>query len=212
MKTDVTIYYHYFDQPLPDDKWQAYLHLLPENIQQKITRYRKWEDQHRALFGKILLLKGLKDFGLEDFKLEDLEYNRLQKPILPGNLQFNIAHAGAVIICGFSTNGEIGVDVEPIRPIQLEDYEFIFDAQTFSGLRQARDQEGAFFEAWTIREAILKAEGSGLTEDAKKIKYQNGKAVFKETDWWVYPIGMVGNYVAHLATRNEVGRLARVGF
>jgi len=170
-------------------------------------RYRKWEDRHRALFGKIMLRRGLDDHGLQDFNLKDLIYNKLQKPGLPGAVQFNISHAGNVVICGFNTNGLIGIDVEVVKPITLEDYEFIFDTDTYRQLRQARDQEGAFFEAWTIREAILKAEGSGLTEDAKKIIYKDGKAKFKNQEWFIKTFPVPKHHLAHLATNAPVGTL-----
>ena len=170
-------------------------------------RYRKWEDRHRALFGKVMLRRGLDDHGLKDFDLKNLSYNKLQKPILPETTQFNISHAGNVVICAFNTKGLVGVDVEIIKPITLEDYEFIFDTDTFRQLRQARDQEGAFFEAWTIREAILKAEGSGLTEDAKKIIYKDGVAKFKNQNWFIKPFPVPKQHIAHLATNTPVGTL-----
>ncbi len=173
-------------------------------------RYRKWEDRHRALFGKIMLRRGLDDHGLKDFNLKDLLYNKLQKPALPGPVQFNISHAGNVVVCAFNTEGLIGVDVEFVKPVTLEDYEFIFDTDTYRQLRQARDQEGAFFEAWTIREAILKAEGSGLTEDAKKIVYKDGKARFKNQDWFIKTFPVPKHHLAHFATNAPVGTLKLV--
>jgi len=206
----VTIYVHNFSEQLPKTVFEDYLLQFPEAIGKKIMRYRKWEDRHRALFGKLMLRRGLDDHGFSNFELKDLTFNKMQKPELPGELQFNISHAGNVVICGFNTNGLIGVDVEILKPVLLEDYEFIFDTDTFRQLRQARDQEGAFFEAWTIREAILKAEGSGLTEDAKKILYKDGKAKFKNQDWFIKPFPVAKQHIAHLATNSPVGTLKLV--
>jgi len=173
-------------------------------------RYRKWEDRHRALLGKVMLRRGLDEHGLKDFDLKNLIYNKLQKPQLPGKVQFNISHAGNVVICAFNTDGVIGVDIEIIQPITLEDFEFIFDTDTFRQLRQARDQEGAFFEAWTIREAVLKAEGSGITEDAKKIIYQDEVAKFKDQEWFIKPFPVPKKHIAHIATKAPVGTLKLV--
>ncbi len=206
----VTIYVHNFSKPLPKSDFEDHLLQFPNAIGKKIMRYRKWEDRHRALFGKIMLRRGLDDHGLKDFDLKNLTYNKLQKPELPGTTQFNISHAGNVVICAFNTEGLIGVDVEIIKPVTLEDYEFIFDTDTFRQLRQARDQEGAFFEAWTIREAILKAEGSGLTEDAKKIIYKDGVAKFKDQRWFIKPFPVPKQHIAHLATNAPVSTLKLV--
>ena len=209
----VTIYLHTFSEPLTDDLFQQHLSCLPASVCYKIMRYRKWEDRHRALFGKLMLLRGLADHGFPDFDLTELTYNDQQKPQLVGNLNFNISHAGQVVVCGFVTKGQIGVDVEIFKPIELEDYEFIFDAETFRELRQSHDPMGAFFEAWTIREAILKAEGSGLTEDAKKIKYKDGLATFKNQKWYVRPFPVPTQHIAHLATSEPEGtvQLVKVG-
>jgi len=206
----VTIYVHNFSKPLSSSVFEDYLLQFPNAMGKKIMRYRKWEDRHRALFGKIMLRRGLDEHGLKGFDLKDLTYNKLQKPQLPGAVQFNISHAGNVVICAFNTEGLIGVDVEIIKPIILEDYEFIFDTDTVRQLRQARDQEGAFFEAWTIREAILKAEGSGLTEDAKKIIYKDGAAKFKNQEWFIKPFPVPKQHIAHLATKAPVGTLKLV--
>jgi len=203
----VTIYVHNFSEPLNKSEFEDYLLQFPDAMSKKIMRYRKWEDRHRALFGKVMLRRGLDEHGLKDFDLKDLRYNKLKKPELPGAVQFNISHAGNVVICAFNTEGVIGVDVEIIKPVILEDYEFIFDTDTFRQLRQAGDQEGAFFEAWTIREAILKAEGSGLTEDAKKIVLKDGIAKFKDQEWFIKPFPVPKQHIAHLATNAPVGTL-----
>jgi len=203
----VTIYVHYFSDPLPNSVFEDYLLQFPDAMGKKIMRYRKWEDRHRALFGKVMLRRGLDEHGLKDFDLKYLRYNKLQKPELPGKVQFNISHAGNVVLCAFNTDGLIGVDVEIIQPVLLEDFEFIFDTDTFRQLRQARDQEGAFFEAWTIREAILKAEGSGLTEDAKKIVLKDEIARFKDQEWFIKPFPVPKQHIAHLATNAPVGTL-----
>lgn len=206
----VTIYLHTFSEPLPDELFQQHLARLPDAVCYKIMRYRKWEDRHRALFGKLMLLRGLADHGFPDFDLTQLTYNKREKPALGGALNFNISHAGKVVVCGFFTKGQIGIDVEIFKSIELEDYEFIFDTATFRQLRQAHDSTGAFFEAWTIREAILKAEGSGLTEDAKKIKYKDGLATFKGQNWYVRPFPVPAQHIAHIATSQPAGTVKLV--
>ncbi len=203
----VTIYVHYFSEPLPTSVFEDYLLQLPDAMGKKIMRYRKWEDRHRSLLGKVMLRRGLDEHGLKDFDMKDLTYNKLQKPKLPGKVQFNISHAGNVVICAFNTAGVIGVDVEIIQPVVLEDFEFIFDADTFRQLRQARDQEGAFFEAWTIREAILKGSGNGITEDAKKIVYKDEIAKFKNQTWFIKPFPVPKQHIAHMATTTPVSTL-----
>jgi len=82
-------------------------------------------------------------------------------------LNFNLAHSGGLALYAFTRVGEIGVDLEHIRP------EFTGDdiARRFfssdevgrlTGL-PANMRHEAFFNCWTRKEAFLKAKGIGLS-------------------------------------------------
>lgn len=63
---------------------------------------------------------------------------------------FNLSHSNGVIMLGIS-HAPIGVDIEKIRPVDFEKFDFI----------SAKDEE-EFFEKWTERESYLKFTGDGL--------------------------------------------------
>ena len=192
----------------------TYLRTLPYFISKKIRRYRRWQDQQSALLGKMLLLKGLQEYGYTADVLDYLEKEKLDKPFIPQTIEFNISHSGKYILCAFNPNGKVGVDVELVQSIDLHDYQFIFDKETFRSIRQAIDMKGAFFEAWTIREAILKADGCGLTEMAKEIKIINNVAYLQGKEWYIQPLLLERGYLAHVASeyRKESVSLIRVEF
>lgn len=83
-----------------------------------------------------------------------------------GGIQFNLAHAEDLAVCAITTGTDVGVDVERVRP--LADAEGVA-ARFFSARERAALfrlpralRQRAFYDAWTRKEAFLKALGSGL--------------------------------------------------
>jgi 4'-phosphopantetheinyl transferase len=70
--------------------------------------------------------------------------------------RFSVAHCDDVALFAFSLAGEIGIDVEAIRPIREAG---AIATQFFS----AREQALGFLYCWTRKEALAKALGDGLS-------------------------------------------------
>jgi 4'-phosphopantetheinyl transferase len=91
------------------------------------------------------------------------------KPRLAGNsgLRFNLSHSGDVALLAVTSELEVGVDVEAIRlDLPVDDLERYFTVCERERLRLAGSGEiraQAFFRYWTRKEAVLKADGSGLS-------------------------------------------------
>jgi 4'-phosphopantetheinyl transferase len=91
------------------------------------------------------------------------------KPHLDGvapAFHFNVSHSGDAGLFAFATCGEVGVDVERFRPFNniLAVARRWFrppEIEVLSRLNDA-DRLNAFFQAWTRKEAYLKASGLGL--------------------------------------------------
>ena len=85
---------------------------------------------------------------------------------LPSPLHFNLSHTHGAIVIGLSMVGEIGVDVERVRPVL--DIERLFSGvlhdTELQSLRAMGDDQRqlAFHRLWTIKEAYTKALGTGL--------------------------------------------------
>jgi 4'-phosphopantetheinyl transferase len=90
------------------------------------------------------------------------------KPTLegPGDLHFNVSHAGAVALVALSARRTLGVDVEEVRPRpRLERIALrVFSPAERERLGQleGRDQLDFFYGTWTAREACLKVTGQGM--------------------------------------------------
>ena len=87
------------------------------------------------------------------------------------SLEFNLSHAGDVVVYAFVLNRQIGVDVEHIRHdvamLDIAKRFFATDEQK-SLLQLPEDQQiFAFYDCWTRKEAFIKAIGRGLSYPLK---------------------------------------------
>jgi 4'-phosphopantetheinyl transferase len=82
-------------------------------------------------------------------------------------LKFNLAHSGGLALYAFTLVGEIGVDLEHIRPEFTGDdiARRFFSATEVARLDKlpAQARHEAFFNCWTRKEAFIKAKGVGLS-------------------------------------------------
>lgn len=84
-----------------------------------------------------------------------------------GPFNFNLAHSGGLALYAFTRVGEVGVDVELIRPEFTGDdiAQRFFSSAECACLNElsAELRPKAFFNCWTRKEAFIKAIGIGLS-------------------------------------------------
>ncbi|WP_419849931.1 4'-phosphopantetheinyl transferase family protein [Candidatus Poriferisocius sp.] len=86
---------------------------------------------------------------------------------LPASVSFNVSHSGSHGLIAVAPRGRLGVDVEEREPRRnLENLiEGVFsprekaELESLDGFQQLH----AFFRFWTIKEALVKAHGKGLS-------------------------------------------------
>lgn len=141
------------------------------------------------------------------------------KPSLPGaGLHFNLAHSGGLAVLAVTRAGEVGVDVERIRPMPdaLDLAARFFSPRELAALRAVppAGRDAAFFRLWTRKEAWLKATGDGIAESLAKIEVEfrpeencrvlaiGGDAVVA-AEWCLQPLEPAAGYVGALAIRRR---------
>jgi 4'-phosphopantetheinyl transferase len=79
-------------------------------------------------------------------------------------LYFNLSHSRHIALLALSTDTEVGIDIEDIRPIEPEVAERYFSTTELAALSSLEGEVwlNGFYYCWTRKEAILKAEGVGL--------------------------------------------------
>jgi 4'-phosphopantetheinyl transferase len=96
--------------------------------------------------------------------------NRFGKPELVTEAQtrplyFNLTHSRNIALLALSMDTELGIDIEYLRPIEPEVAESNFSPTELAALSSLEGEAWlkGFYHCWTRKEAILKAEGVGLT-------------------------------------------------
>jgi 4'-phosphopantetheinyl transferase len=186
---------------LPAGQFEERLAELPGALHPTITRFVRWQDRQASLYGKLLLIQGLQQLGYGKAKMNELIYNDWKRPTFPGTLDFNISHSGQLVACILRPDGRIGVDVEQKKPIRVHDYRSVLTPREKAELEALPRPEDRFFEMWTKKEAVIKAEGKGFYNRLDNVEALGLDVIrLEKEDWHVKEIPIDPGYVCHLAS------------
>jgi 4'-phosphopantetheinyl transferase len=163
MMDSVLLLYAFNHFQLPAYMYRKLMARLPDAISLNASRYRRWQDSQASVYGKLLLLECLRILNMQR-SLEELTVSEAGRPFIPNCCDFNISHTDGLVICAMSERGKIGVDTEAIKPIDYQNFKGVFHEREWNALMQATQVEEKFYEIWTLKEAVVKADGRGLHE------------------------------------------------
>lgn len=163
--------------------------------------YRQIDDQLRVYTGKRMVSVLLKEWEAPDI-YACIEKNEFGKPCMAGGPDFNISHSGDWVVGIRSFKGKVGVDVEQIRPIDIDLFTRQFTPMERQKMKQSEDPTAAFFEAWTGKEAVMKADGRGMRIPLHAIQLtpEQGKIVGEQAVFWLSAFEVFQGYKGHVAT------------
>jgi 4'-phosphopantetheinyl transferase len=130
-------------------------------------------------------------------------------------VHFNVSNSHELALCAVALDRELGVDVEYVeRPRDFEGLaERFFAHQEVDMMRALPDQQRlqGFFNCWTRKEAILKADGMGLAfpldrvvvsltpdEPARLVAFGDDPAA--SSAWWLERLAPGTGYVGAIAS------------
>jgi 4'-phosphopantetheinyl transferase len=152
----------------PGDR-HHYITLLSSDEQARMQKFRFEKDRIRyAISHAILriLLGRYLDLPPSSICFEKNEFGKphLAPAFGAPELAFNLSHSNRVGLLAIANGLAVGVDVEEIRPVERDTVERYFSAQEQASLADltGMDWLEGFYNCWTRKEAILKAEGTGL--------------------------------------------------
>lgn len=148
------------------DKWLSY---IPESLQEINRQYVFESDRVRNLLGKLLLCEGLSSLGYPVTLLEKLKFNEFRKPYICPEFDFNISHSGLYVVCAIAVNRRIGIDIEEIKKVDFLEFSGVMTDSEWSHIFESPNPFVQFFRLWSLKEAVIKAEGVGFMTD----QYQN---------------------------------------
>jgi 4'-phosphopantetheinyl transferase len=138
--------------------------------------------------------------------------NEFGKPRLAGDGQvhFNLSHCEERAVLAISDAAEVGIDLERERPIEHADlakrYFHPNEVAAITASRDEAEQRRAFFLVWTLKEAIVKALGSGLSTPLDTFEVAIGASAPRlamapegaPRTWWLHA-AMADGYCCALA-------------
>ncbi|GAA0555825.1 4'-phosphopantetheinyl transferase family protein [Chitinophaga japonensis] len=193
--------YYCKNSPLPVGVYRSWLQRMPDPFVRRLNRLAHRHDAQASLLGRMLLLYALQNLGYRHLSLHDIRFTAYQRPYFEHtDLDFNISHSGNYVICAIAEHNKIGIDIEEVKPVCLDDFETLFsEAELLEIRRDPCLEQDAFYSLWTQKEALVKAEGSGLNFPVRDIVVQNGSAVLSGTTWHLCDLDLVEGYKTHLA-------------
>ena len=129
-------------------------------------------------------------------------------------LYFNVTHSQELLLIAFTTVGEVGIDVEPVRhDIEALDIASASFTRNESAMVAAagtqREQARTFLRLWTRKEAVLKAAGFGILRglDTVDVSQQSANLVSlksayheaPESCWLLRDLELLDGFVGAIA-------------
>lgn len=190
---------------------ETYLTLLSDRELARYERLRLSQDKKEFLLTQVLARTVLAQYlGIDDPGELKFERNPHGKPYLPGENkpQFNLTNSHGVVALAVTSGIEVGIDIEylhrKVACLSLARRYFTpEEAASFEGLNEEAIRD-RFFDFWTLKEAWLKAYGTGLktplntfgfTIDAENITIAfTDRLDEKPDDWSFLQFDMEGDH------------------
>ena len=211
----------------PASRIQRLAQLLTLDERERAERFNFALHRRRFIVGRGILRMILS--GYLDIAPERLRFccGPFGKPFLAdaagrNSLRFNLSHSHNLALCAVTRLGEIGVDLEFMRPVidmaQIAERNFSSTERAVLHRLPIEQKQQAFFNCWTRKEAYLKARGEGLSFpldqfDVSLIPGEPTKLLNTRPDprealkWTLYEVNPAPGFVAALAVEGNRGKL-----
>lgn len=199
------------------DEYQS---ILSNEEREKYKRFYFEKDRHSYLVSHALVRKVLSrycDIQPQSWRFSSNQYGKpeIASDIQCPSLKFNLSHTDGLSACVVSLGNDCGVDVECTqRKSKLHAVaKRMFAQQEVDAMCADGETEmqNKFFDFWTLREAYVKAIGTGLGGSSKEFYFTvDEKCVAEpdvtESDFTEAGITESGN------TKHDVNRTASINF
>ena len=155
---------------------------------------------------------------------KDIEFihNKYGKPFLKNNnIQFNMSHSHDIVSYIVALNYKVGIDIE-LQDDNLDVQELsnlVFtptECEFFTALETKAKFE-FFYNLWTKKESLIKANGQGLSYPINTIEamtLSSGEKIFLDNEdntftqvWYCFPLEVAPNYSGVVAIENKIDKI-----
>ncbi len=151
-------------------EWVALTALLDDEERARAARFAFDEDRRSYVAAHALLRAELSRRADRPPQHWRFAATKLGKPYLlnpPRDLRFSLSHTRGMVAVAIAEAVEIGVDVEPsdrrAESMKLAERFFAPDEVALLRALEGEARRETFFAIWTLKEAVVKATGQGLS-------------------------------------------------
>ncbi len=149
----------------------------------RAARFHHLSDRWEFVLGRLMarsLLAARTGIAAREFTFIENAHGRpeIAAPPLASHLRFNLSHSGGIVACVLGETKQIGVDVErldrqPVDPRVILRYCSDPERASLEAMSEALRHE-RFLALWTLKEAYVKARGTGLTLPIRNVSFRMG--------------------------------------
>lgn len=174
-----------------DEACQALLATLPSPDQRTVTQFHFQKDRNMALGSILLQRKFIREIlGAPLVSDEPVTRDENRRPYYRSKSvrahDFNVSHhAGTVVLAGAVDSGSVGIDITNEEQLNENETQAEFLANFKDCFSQAEWTQIAgnmarFAQHWALKEAYVKATGTGIVVDLPAIEFDQVKYVSQE--------------------------------
>lgn len=177
----------YIDDHIDQLDIPAALNVVSEERRRYAESFRSPQRQRECLAAYLLLQKALRlEYGID----EPVQFIRGQhgKPTLAGhhNIHFSLSHCRDAVACIVS-NHPVGIDIERMGRYSTSLLDYTMNSVEKQQITASSNPDISFIRLWTMKEALLKLTGAGLTEDLQD--------VLRDTDQYCFNTSVFPTYI-----------------
>ena len=178
---------------------------IPESVYRKAASMRHVRDAYHHVMGRWLLSFALESSGLSPSLVHFVKVTDDGRPYLASHkIDFNISHSGDMVVCAFSDECQLGIDVEEIIRVNFEDFGNQFSHHEWNEILHDSVPLTRFYMLWSRKEAVIKADGRGLQHDLATVDVLKNVTVLGEKKWFLLDVPIGDTYKMSLAAERPV--------
>lgn len=201
----IYIYYSYISEDNCESLFENELPKFSPDYQDRIRSYRRWQDAQLSLLGRVILFKAIEQIYNYDPSSKEILQTKYNKPYFKDDpVQFNISHSGEIVVCAICEKSLIGIDIEIISEISIEDCKWQMRENEWDAIISSDKIEESFFNYWTQKEAVIKANGLGLTIPLTTFEVLDGIAQINDQKFFLKEIKIDERYKCYISSDRDI--------
>ena len=148
---------------------EAALTLLSEQRREQCLRFKFELGRKQCAAAYLLLCEALrKEYGITEAPV--FEYGEHGKPAIVGHpdIYFNLSHCREAVLCVVSDK-PVGCDIESISRYKESLARYTMNDEELALIASSDRPDVAFIRLWTMKEALLKRAGTGITDNMRTV-------------------------------------------